>query len=227
MAAELIALIEDEATQTKLLTEHLVNAGYEVEAARSEEEALPLLQSRKPACVLLDLMLGESDGLLLCERIKNDPQFADIPVIIVSSKSSDAEITAALEKGADDYLTKPVPPKLLISRLHAVLKRGAHSPRQTHGSDGLHLDLVRKVAEARGKSVELTEMEFNILRFLMEHPGLVYTPYQISQELRSELLRYVNPRKVEKDVYDLRNKLAMAGDYLENVVGVGIRFCEE
>lgn len=227
MAAELIALIEDEATQTKLLTEHLTNAGYEVETACSEAEALPLLKTRKPACVLLDLMLGEGDGLALCETIKNDPEFSNIPVIIVSSKSSDAEITVALEKGADDYLTKPVPPKLLISRLHAVLKRGVHSPAHAQVSDSLHLDLARKVAEARGKSVELTEMEFNILRFLMEHPGLVYTPYQISQELRAELLRYVNPRRVEKDVYDLRNKLATAGDYLENVVGVGIRFCDE
>lgn len=186
-----------------------------------------MLKARKPSAILLDLAQEETAGLEACSTIKSDPELANIPILFLSSRVSAEDINSALERGAADYLTKPIAPKLLMTRLQAVLRGGANGITHLGDADSLRLDIATKIAEAGGKKVELTEMEFNILRFLMEHPGLVYTPYQISQELRSELLRYVNPRLVEKDVYDLRNKLAVAGDYLENVVGVGIRFCEE
>ena len=195
------------------------------ETADVDEFYARLEHGAEPDLVLLDLNLPGASGFSALVYVR--AQYPAIPIIIVSARNSDEDINAALERGADDYLTKPIAPKLLLSRLQTVLKRSASSSTHIGYADSLRLDLAKRIAEARGKQVELTEMEFNILRFLMDHPGLVYTPYQISQELRSELLRYVNPRRVEKDVYDLRTKLALAGDYIENVVGVGVRFCSE
>ena len=230
MTRETILLVEDEHDIRELLKFHLERENLLVEAVESGEEALLALKSHGVSLILLDLMLPGIDGLEVCRRLKAQPETRDIPIIMLTAKDSEADIVAGLEMGAADYVCKPFSPRVLMARLHAVLRRPASdalddtaAPPIKIGS--LTVDPARHKVEIKGKEIQLTFTEFRILRLLAESPGLAFSRAQIVDHVRGESYS-VTERIVDVQMVSLRKKLGHLGDWIETVRGVGYRFKE-
>lgn len=228
MAKEHILVIEDEEDIRELLRYNLSKEGYRVALTASGEEGFKAAKSTNPDLILLDLMLPGLDGLEICRLLKADSKTNHIPIVMLTAKGEEADIVTGLELGADDYITKPFSPKVVIARLRAVLRRKAKesvddtSPLKTHDiviHPGRHEVLVK------GKAVELTLTEFHLLHFLVKRPGWVFTRQQIVDEIKGEDYP-VTDRSVDVQVVGLRKKLGASGDCIETVRGVGYRFKE-
>ena len=229
MAKEHILVIEDEEDILALVHYNLSKEGYKVATAISGEEGLKSARANPPDLVLLDLMLPGMDGLDVCRALKKDAALAQVPVVMMSAKGEEADVVAGLELGADDYVTKPFSPKILISRVRAVLRRGrgvdrgeAEEGAVLHRGD-LCIHPGRNEVLVQGVPVELTFTEFRVLHFLAGRPGWVFTRYQIVNAVRGEDYS-VTDRAVDVQIVGLRKKLGACGDYIETVRGVGYRF---
>jgi two-component system phosphate regulon response regulator PhoB len=170
-------------------------------------------------------MLPGIDGLEVCKKLKSDAKTQSIPIIMLTAKSEEADIVTGLELGADDYITKPFSPKVLVARVRRVLHRNiAHdlekSPVKIHE---LTIDPGRRQVLIKNKPVDLTFTEFNILYALAKRPGLVFTRYQIVDALHGDDY-LVTDRAVDVQIVGLRKKLGPCGKYIETVRGVGYRF---
>lgn len=230
MARESILLVEDEHDIRELLKFHLERENLAVEACEKGEEALAALKTRGVSLVLLDLMLPGIDGLEVCRRLKAQPETREIPIIMLTAKDSEADIVAGLEMGAADYVCKPFSPRVLMARIHAVLRRPTtDAAADTAGPvikiGPLTVDPGRHKVEIKGKEVPLTFTEFRILRLLAESPGRAFSRAQIVDHVRGESYS-VTERIVDVQMVSLRKKLGNLGDWIETVRGVGYRFRE-
>ena len=230
MTRETILLVEDEHDIRELLKFHLERENLSVEAVESGEDALLSLKSRNPSMILLDLMLPGIDGLEVCRRLKAQPETRDIPIIMLTAKDSEADIVSGLEIGAADYVCKPFSPRVLMARIHAVLRRPmADAAAETGGPaitiGPLTVDPGRHKVEIKGKEIQLTYTEFRILRMLVENPGRAFSRQQIVDQVRGESYS-VTERIVDVQMVSLRKKLGALGDWIETVRGVGYRFRE-
>ena len=192
----------------------------------SFEEALKSARSKAPDLVVLDLMLPGVDGLEVCRRLKTDPKTQHIPIVMLTAKGEEADIVAGLELGADDYITKPFSPRVLVARVRAVLRRRAREPAD--GTSVVRIgELVihpgRHEVLVGGEAVQLTLTEFRILHFLARRPGWVFTRYQIVEGVQGEDA-VVTDRSVDVHIVSVRRKLGKYGTYIETVRGVGYRF---
>ena len=228
MSHEKILIVEDEEDVLELVRYNLEKDGYLTDCATTGRAGLGKSKTGVPDLVLLDLMLPEIDGLEVCRLIKADPETAAIPVIMLTAKGTEADIVAGLEMGADDYITKPFSPRVLLARVKAVLRR--HDvPDQTDTTPlrihDIEIDPGRHRVLVRGKQVKLTSTEFNLLRFLAARPGWVFTRYQIVDAIHGNDYP-VTDRSIDVQIVGLRRKLGTAGKYIETVRGVGYRFEE-
>ncbi len=228
MSHEKILIVEDEEDVLELVRYNLEKDGYLTDCATTGRAGLGKSKTGVPDLVLLDLMLPEIDGLEVCRLIKADPETAAIPVIMLTAKGTEADIVTGLEMGADDYITKPFSPRVLLARVKAVLRR--HDvPDQTDTTPlrihDIEIDPGRHRVLVRGKQVNLTSTEFNLLRFLAARPGWVFTRYQIVDAIHGNDYP-VTDRSIDVQVVGLRRKLGTAGKYIETVRGVGYRFEE-
>jgi two-component system phosphate regulon response regulator PhoB len=170
-------------------------------------------------------MLPGMDGLEVCRKLKSSPRTDRIPIIMLTAKGEEADIVSGLEVGADDYVTKPFSPKVLVARvrrlLHRVIARELEGkPVKIHE---LTIDPARHEVTVKGKPVQLTFTEFKILHALAKRPGYVFTRYQIVDSIHgSDYL--VTDRAVDVQIVSLRKKLGMCSKYIETVRGVGYRF---
>jgi two-component system alkaline phosphatase synthesis response regulator PhoP len=228
MARERILVVDDEEDILELLRFNLAREGYRVACAASGETAFQEARSRQPDLILLDLMLPGMDGLEVCRLLKGDPKTAGIPIIMLTAKSEESDIVAGLELGADDYVTKPFSPKVVIARIRTALRRlrtkETAQPSVCAVGD-IVIDPARHEVLVKGKPVELTATEFGILGYLCRHPGLVFTRGQIIEAVKGEG-HPVTDRAVDVQVVSLRKKLGRCGERLETVRGVGYRFRE-
>ena len=228
MAKEKILVVDDEEDIIELLRFNLSREGYQVSSAASGEEALTLVRSEIPNLVLLDLMLPGIDGLEVTRRLKNNSNSMNIPIVMLTAKGEEPDIVTGLELGADDYVTKPFSPRILVARVRAVLRRKAMELPEETSSFQVH-DLVihpgRREVLLDGKPVELTFTEFAVLNHLARRPGWVFTRYQIVDAIRGTDYP-VTDRSVDVQIVGLRKKLGPAGKYVETVRGVGYRFKE-
>lgn len=228
MADTTIMVVEDEEDILELIQYHLTREGYRVVPARTGEEALRLARTGPPNLMLLDLMLPGMDGLEVCRALRREPGKPQVPIVMLTAKGEEADVVSGLEMGADDYITKPFSPKLLMARVAAVLRRtGRNEPRgeaplRIHG---LSIHSGRREVLADGKPVELTFSEFQILHLLAARPGWVFTRSQIVEGVRGEDYP-VTDRAVDVQIVGLRKKLGPAGALVETVRGVGYRFRE-
>ncbi len=223
-----VVVVEDEEDILELISYNLRREGYDVEGAASGEEGLALVERERPNIVLLDLMLPGVSGLDVCKRLKADPNLQSIPVLMVSAKGDESDIIAGLEMGADDYVTKPFSPKILIARVRAVLRRSNDAKVDSEGRIAVHelvADPGRFQATLAGQSLDLTKDEFQLLCFLARHPGWVFTRYQIVNGVKGDNY-VVTERAVDVRIVGLRKKLGRFSDYVETVRGVGYRFKE-
>lgn len=230
MSHEHILVVEDDEDIRDLIAYHLQREGYGLHGVDSGEAALQYVAARVPDLILLDLMLPGVDGLEVCRRLKRDPTTQAVRVIIVSAKGEEADVVAGLELGADDYVTKPFSPRVLIARARAVLRRNRSDDlaQDDNATVSLH-DLVihpgRHEALVAGQAVDLTFTEFRILHTLARRPGWVFTRSQIVSAVRGDDYP-VTDRSVDVQVVGLRKKLGAAGALIETVRGIGYRFKE-
>jgi two-component system, OmpR family, alkaline phosphatase synthesis response regulator PhoP len=228
MAKEHILIIEDEEDLLALVHYNLVREGYRVTCAVNGEEGLQAARQELPDLLLLDLMLPGIDGLEVCRRLRKDSQLQALPVIMLTARGEEADVVAGLELGADDYVTKPFSPRILLSRVRAVLRRRREEPPTDSAAEVLNVHRLsihpgRNEVLVEGVPVELTFTEFRVLHLLAARPGWVFTRYQIVNAVRGEDYS-VTDRAVDVQIVGLRKKLGSCGKYIETVRGVGYRF---
>lgn len=226
MANEKILIVEDEADILELLRYNLNREGYQVREAATGEAALDLIRKDVPDLVLLDLMLPKIDGLEVCRQVRGGGDNKALPIIMLTAKGEEADIVTGLELGADDYVTKPFSPRVLLARIRAVLRRqtmevpGDTESLQLHN---LAIHPGRHEVLVDGEPVVLTRTEFQVLHYLARRPGWVFTRYQIVDAVHGDDYA-VTERSVDVQIVGLRKKLGTAGKYIETVRGVGYRF---
>ena len=228
MARQSILIVEDEEDIQRLVAYNLAKVGFDTTGVVSGEEAIVKARESQPDLIILDLMLPGVGGLEVCRQLKQNEQTSAIPIIMLTAKGEDADIVAGLEIGADDYVTKPFSPRVLVSRVRAVLRRVDATPAGEHDSIRVHEILVdpgRHLVTVSGESVDLTTTEFAILLFLARQPGWVFSRNQIIDAVRGQSYA-VTERSVDVQIVGLRKKLGNAGQYIETVRGVGYRFKE-
>ncbi|MBW1975980.1 MAG: response regulator transcription factor [Deltaproteobacteria bacterium] len=225
MLGKRILVIEDETDILEVVRYNLAREGYKVRCARNGLDGLRVAQTELPDLIMLDLMLPEMDGLDICRSLKADRKTEDIPIIMLTAKTEETDIVLGLELGADDYITKPFSPRVLIARIKAVLRRKEKtdtSEDKAVSIHGLTIDPVRHEVLVEGSPVRLTFNEFKILHLLASQPGRVFTRYQIVDAVHGEEYS-VTERAVDVQIAGLRKKLGTAGKYVETVRGVGYR----
>ena len=228
MAKNKILVIEDDDDIQELITYNLVREGYLVSSTTSGEAGLEAARRSAPDLVLLDLMLPGIDGLEVCRMLRADHRTAAVPIVMLTAKGEETDVVTGLEVGADDYITKPFSPKVVVARIRNILRRKSRDVKDDTSPIKAH-DLVihpgRHEVLMKSKAVELTFTEFRVLQFLARRPGWVYTRQQIVDAVRGEDYP-VTERSVDVQVVGLRRKLGACGKYIETVRGVGYRFME-
>jgi len=225
---ENILVVEDDEDIRELLRYNLNKEGYQVSEAKSGEDALSAIESQIPDLIILDLMLPGIHGLEICKRLRSDQRTQDIPIVILTAKGEEADIVIGLELGADDYITKPFSPRIVIARMRAVLRRKTQ-PSATEQAviqiNGLTIMPERHSVMLEDHPIELTVSEFKLIQYLARRPGWVFTRRQIVNAIHGDDYP-VTDRSVDVVVVGLRNKLGQAGGNIETVRGVGYRFRE-
>jgi two-component system phosphate regulon response regulator PhoB len=221
-----ILVVEDEEDIAELIRYNLTAEGYRVRCAGSGEDAIRLIRSGPFDLVLLDIMLPGINGVKVAETLRSDPKLLNIPIILLTAKSEEADIVSGLAL-ADDYVTKPFSPKILCARISAVLRRKSQPAGQDVLSRGdISIDPGRRRVKVRGEPVELSFSEFQILAMLCRRPGWVFTRSQIVDAVRGDNYP-VTERSVDVQIVGLRKKLGPScGHYIETVRSVGYRFRE-
>ncbi len=229
MAKKKILVIEDEHDINELIKYNLERESYEVVSLFEGGQAIDIVHKCKPDLILLDLMLPEVDGLDICRALKSDESTKYIPIIMLTAKSEEADVVVGLQMGADDYMTKPFSPKVLLARVKAILRRitersvegGADKDIRQYGD--MTIDLLKHKVSFKKESFSLTSIEFDILEFLSRSPGRVYSREQILDNVWKDG-KFIVDRAVDVHIRGLRKKLGKAQDYVETVRGVGYRF---
>ncbi len=229
MSRNRILIVEDDKDIRELMEYNLGKDGFDVNGVESGEEALEAVSREVPELVVLDLMLPGIDGFEVCRQLKGSEGTSHIPIVVVSAKGEESDIVAGLELGADDYITKPFSPKVLVARVRAVLRRRARQePKEEDVLQVLDLTIHpgRREVVYEDERIELTNTEFKVLHLLARRPGWVFTRYQIVDRVHGEHYP-VTERSVDVQIVGLRRKLGDAGEYIETVRGVGYRFRDD
>ncbi len=226
-----VLVVESEEDIQELIRANLAREGYDVSVVSNGEEALQWIRIHKPNLVALDLTLPGMNGLDVCRALKSDPALSHIPVLIVSARGEETDVVTGLELGADDYLTKPFSPRVLVARARAVLRRRKSSLRNHEQAEstitihGLKIDPLKQEVFLYENPLVLTSTEFRILHFLSKSPGWVYTRQQIVEKVHGEDYP-VTERSIDVQIAGLRKKLGGSSDYIETVRGIGYRMRE-
>ncbi|TKB65398.1 MAG: response regulator transcription factor [Nitrospira sp.] len=223
-----ILIVEDEADIAQLVKLYLEKDGFRTTVATTGAEGLKQIKSDRPDMVILDLMLPEMDGLEICKKIRTTPDTALLPVLMLTAKAEESDTIIGLELGADDYVTKPFSPKVLVTRVKALFRRleRTEDPKQTSYAYGsLRVDLSRHEALLDGKEVSLTAKEFGLLEQLLHHPGRVLT--------RDVLLNtvwgydyYGTTRTVDVHIRRLKLKIPLLDEAIISVKSLGYKLSD-
>jgi DNA-binding response OmpR family regulator len=217
-----ILLVDDEEAVQKLLTYPLQQEGFRVLQAGDGEEALRRFEAEHVDLVVLDLMLPRLDGLEVCRRLRAQ---STVPIIMLTARDDELDKVVGLELGADDYITKPFSIREFRSRVRALLRRAALPPdggnRDVIAVDGLAIDLSQRLVELDGRRIDLTYVEFELLRALVAKPGRVFSRQALLQGLWGDYA-YREPRTIDVHIRHLREKLGDP-ELIQTVRGVGYR----
>ena len=228
MSKAKILVVDDEEDILELVKHHLAREGYQIVCAGTGEKALIKAKTESTDLIVLDLMLPGMDGLEITKVLKSDPKTRHIPIVMLTAKGEEADIVAGLELGADDYITKPFSPRVLLARVKAVLRKNSRESDDDTAVIQIH-DLMihpgRRNVMVNDQPVDLTYTEFQVLYFLAKRPGWVFTRTQIVDAVRGDDYP-VTDRSVDVQIVGLRKKLGECGKYIETVRGVGYRFSE-
>jgi len=224
---ELILVVDDESWVRNTVRSYLEAAGFRVVTAANGREAVDQFAVCRPMLVILDWMLPEIDGPEVAQRIRRD---SDVPIIMLTARSEEDDRIQGLELGADDYVVKPFSTRELEARVRAVLRRadGEAQPPAVIVAEDLSLNLDQREVTLGGEPITLTAMEFDLLAFLMQHPGHVFTRLELLEALRGSTYRSFE-RSVDSHVKRLRQKIETEPSdpkYVLTVFGVGYKFAK-
>ncbi|MCG9129318.1 response regulator transcription factor [Candidatus Poribacteria bacterium] len=225
-----ILIVEDERDIVDLIRYNLKQENFKVDVVRNGADVLPRAVENPPDLILLDLMLPEVDGLIVCRLLKNDPRTKKIPIVMLTAKSDEQDRVTGLELGADDYITKPFSPREVVLRINAVLRRlnagnndEDENKIETHG---VVIDLNRHQVLTDDGAIDLTATEFKLITLFAKSPGRVFNR-DILMDVIWDQEYYGIDRTIDTHVSRLRRKLGKLGKHIETVYGVGYRLKEE
>ncbi|MPQ48472.1 response regulator [Marinifilum sp. N1E240] len=225
-----ILLVDDEADILEFLSYNLKKEGFQVSTAADGREAIEKAKKFHPHLIILDVMMPEMDGIETCEKIRSLPEFSDVLISFLTARGEDYSQIAGFEAGADDYINKPIKPKVFISRVKALLKRaGRISGDNSSVSNGLitigniSIDRERYLIIQNGKEFSLPRKEFELLILLVSRPQKVFTRDEIYAAIWGEKI-IVGDRTIDVHIRKLREKI---GDkFIQTVKGVGYKFID-
>ncbi len=222
-----ILVVDDEPQIVRVLRGYLESAGFHVAAAYDGTEALAAFRHEKPDLIILDLMLPEMDGLDVARAIRRE---SDVPLIMLTARVEETDRLIGLELGADDYVTKPFSPREVVARVRAVLRRagGPETPSQVLSAGEVSLDLDKRQATVRGRPLDLTPTEFDLLATLLENPGRVFSRMQLLDRVQGYAYEGYE-RTIDAHIKNLRQKLEedpRHPRYILTVYGLGYKFAE-
>ncbi|MBC2704156.1 response regulator [Desulfobacula sp.] len=227
MSKETILIVDDEPDIIELIKYNLKNEGYLILTAQTGEQAVTIVKISHPDLMVLDLMLPGIDGLEVTKYLKSNEQTKDIPIVMLTAKGEESDIVTGLELGADDYISKPFSPKVLVARIRAILRRRkknfSNTPDRIIQERDMIIDSARHLVTIEGNALELTLSEFELLFFLADKKGWVFTRGQIVDAIRGENYA-VTERSIDVVIVGLRKKLKNHASFIETVRGVGYRF---
>ncbi|MBU6950235.1 response regulator [Hahella sp. HN01] len=216
-----ILIVEDEPKLASLLKDYLQQEGYQCDIIGDGQQALEKIRASAPDLILLDLMLPGLDGLSVCREAR---RFTDTPIIMVTARVEEIDRLLGLELGADDYVCKPFSPREVVARVKAILRRVRGAPAGEE--QVLALDPSRYRAVLRGKPLELTAIEFQLLKMLADEPGRIFSRNQLMDGIYQDH-RIVSDRTVDSHIKKLRKKIAELSpdhDYIHSVYGLGYKY---
>ena len=229
-----ILAVDDEIPILELLKYNLQKEGFNVILADCGTKAITLATVKLPDLILLDLMLPDMSGIEVCKELKKQETTATIPIIMVTAKTEDTDIVTGLETGADDYITKPFSPKVLVARIKNILKRVSPQGNQNNlpitEIHGLWMNPNKFEVTYNNKPIIFSATEFAILQHLARNSGIVFSRIQIINAIKGESYP-VTERSIDVQILSIRKKLvevgnAETGNLIETVRGVGYRFKE-
>ncbi len=222
-----ILVVEDEPDINKTVSYNLANEGYKPLCAFNLQEADNLLSSNNVSLIILDLMLPDGSGLDFCKTLKSSNLYKNIPIIIVTAKGDEVDKVVGFELGADDYVTKPFSVRELILRIKAILKRNSQDDVKNSNSvislEGLSINEDSHEVFVNSVEINLTALEFKLLKHLADRRGRVQTRDQLLEEVWG-YSAHVTTRTVDTHVKRLREKLKDMGNQIQTIRGVGYRF---
>jgi two-component system alkaline phosphatase synthesis response regulator PhoP len=223
-----ILLIEDEEDIAALIKLQAEITGYKLHVEVDGVNGYRAIEREKPDLVILDVMLPGENGLDVCRRMKSNPELKNIPVVILSAKGEELDVVLGLELGADDYVSKPFSPKVLFSRIKAILRRGKEPEKisKTMKFGEFILEIDRYILRKADKVIPLTLSEFGILRRMVSNRGKVLTRNQLLDDINNDD-SFIVDRNIDVHIASLRKKLGPTFDWIETVRGVGYRFRED
>ena len=225
-----ILIVEDERDIVELLRYNLRQENFKVDTVRNGADALQRAVDKPPDLILLDLMLPEVDGLIVCRLLKNDPRTKNIPIVMLTAKDEESDRVAGLELGADDYITKPFSPREVVLRINAVLRRlnASNQPEEENQIEthGVVIDLDRHQVLTEDGAIDLTATEFKLITSFARSPGRVFSRDMLMNAIWGQEY-YGIDRTVDTHVSRLRRKLGNLGTQIETVYGVGYRLKEK
>jgi two-component system, OmpR family, alkaline phosphatase synthesis response regulator PhoP len=226
-----ILVVEDEPDIAKLVSYNLTQERFKVSTAEDGEQALKAIQREKPNLVVLDLMLPGLSGVEVCRILRERPETAKLPILMLTAKAGEADRVLGLELGADDYLAKPFSPREMVARVRAILRRtnvNAETP-PSYDKGGLKIDFTTYEVIVRDKAVKLTLKEFELLRFLVQNPNRVLSRDQLLDRVWGGET-FVTPRTVDVHIRRLRKAIERDDSnpkWILTLRGVGYKFDEK
>lgn len=223
MSNEKILLVDDEQDIIEFLGYNLIKEGYDVSTATNGKEAIEIAKKVKPDLIILDVMMPEMDGIETCQELRNITIFKDTLIIFLSARGEDYSQVAGFDAGSDDYITKPIKPRLLVSRVKAILRRksGQEETAFNEQQGDIKIDREKYLVYKEGHEYSLPKKEFELLALLFSKPGKVFTRDVILESVWGGDV-VVGDRTIDVHIRKLREKL---GDhYIKTIKGVGYKF---
>lgn len=227
-----ILCVDDEQDLLDILKYNLDNAGFTVETAENGTQALELVRSFKPNLVLLDIMMPGPDGYEVCRQIRQDTELANTTIVFLTAKGDEIDQVLGLELGADDYIQKPFSPRVVLSKVRALLRLSSRTSQEGVKEDdsltapGLLVDKQKRLVKINDEEVPFLKKEFDLLYFLMNREGLAFSRDNILDEVWGQDSVQVD-RTVDVHINRIRKKLGDYATYIKTIQGIGYKFASD
>ena len=219
-----ILIVDDEKDILEFLSYNLKKEGFSIYTASDGLEGLEKTKKIKPDLIIVDLMMPKMNGIEMCENIRNDKKLSNVIILFLTARSEDYTQIAALDSGADDFLKKPIKPKLLISKVKSIMRRfSLNKNLKNYIHKDVELDIEKYSVKIKGNNIKLARKEFDLLKLLINQPGKVYTREEILNDVWGNDIHVVD-RTIDVHINRLRDKLGQK--FIETVKGIGYKICE-